>query len=211
MLHFDLDNERKHFIALFCASCGSGKSYLIKYLLYELLKKGYFNDGIIICPLEDEYEPWVNEKYLYKLYSDNILINIMNEKDEIKKKKRRFIIFDDCLGSVNWNKSVILKFLTTYRHHNCSVFISTQYINRIPTHVREIASKIFIFNQNIFRSIKAVQESFFPDKKVEEVQKILSEHCKGYRFIYYDVRKQNKIVTQAPGPGIYNPNWKLSN
>lgn len=207
MLPFPLDPERKCFMSIISASCNSGKTYLIKYLTYELLKQNYFDIVSVICPTTDDYD-WIESRYLFPFFTEELLSEIM--KRQMKNRKRLLLIFDDCIGSVNWNSRIMQEFITRYRHYNISVFIATQYTNKIPPFVREIANNVFIFNQTTKRAIEAVHDSYFlENKNYSETYNYLKINCTGYRFVFFDVKKNKKIISQAPSQGWYNPNWSI--
>src|ERR1700678_4112711 len=79
----------------------SGKSYLIKYYMYE--HRNVFDFGIVFTKTKfDDGYNYISSKFIHPDYDESIIISLMKiQEDLVKKgiKKNAFIIFDDCLSS----------------------------------------------------------------------------------------------------------------
>lgn len=148
-------------IFLLIASCGSGKTHFLRYLLYKFNKHNSFDNHLVISNTSKytgEYS-FIPSKYIHSEYQDQLIENLMN----IQKRNPKFrtaLILDDCLGSVNFNSNTIIRLFTQYRHLNITIFLTTQYICKISTTIRECCNYIFIFKQTIKRSINNIFENY---------------------------------------------------
>jgi hypothetical protein len=176
-------------VTILSASPKCGKSHLIKYLIKDLCSKGKFDYGVVICPTAQnnkEYE-FIPPGYLYTEYSEEIITSLMNKQSRAIAQgmpKSAFLILDDCLGSVNFRKSVITKLVTTYRHYNITILMSTQYINKIPPEIRECATYAIVFCQFSAKSYNALYDAFFQSFETKkECKEYIEANTEDYRFI----------------------------
>ena len=184
---FDIIIDNGPSIIILCAAPKSGKTYMVKYLMNELFKKKKLDYGICFCPTNftGAYD-YLPEHYIHSQYNENTFINFYNiQIEQIKKNKKckpAFVIFDDCIGSVNFESNKFKKIISTYRHPNLTLIFTTQYIKALPTILRECASFFITFRQSKEISFKGIQENFMNDYNLKEVKKIIGKIPK-YRFL----------------------------
>lgn len=189
-------------IMLFVAGPESGKTHLIKYMMYRLVGKGVFVRGIVFCPtyaLNNSYN-YIPESYVYPRYEDEYLKNFLRYQRD-NKQKPAFLILDDCIGSLNFNSKIISHLFTCYRHYNLTIFLSTQYIYKIPPVIRECATFAFIFFTSNMRSIEALQQTYFTDISKDQTLQFITNNCneKGKFILVLNQNQQNKyIISKAP-------------
>jgi ABC-type dipeptide/oligopeptide/nickel transport system ATPase component len=191
------------FCSTIAGSCGSGKSYLIKYICESF--SNIFNGFIVFsntATFTEDYKFLENYKHkiLGSLDFDNELKKIMSiqEKNRNKGIKKQFlIIFDDIFGSIKDSKK-FKEFISTYRHYNLSIIFSAQYICGIATYLREISAYVMIFNQKTNNSLKLAYENYFADKytSFEEFKKNFS--LQRYKFYFVDRIINKRYVMKAP-------------
>jgi ABC-type dipeptide/oligopeptide/nickel transport system ATPase component len=191
------------FCSTIAGSCGSGKSYLIKYICESF--SNIFNGFIVFsntATFTEDYKFLENYKHkiLGSLDFDNELKKIMSiqEKNRNKGIKKQFlIIFDDIFGSIKDSKK-FKEFISTYRHYNLSIIFSAQYICGISTYLREISAYVMIFNQKTNNSLKLAYENYFADKytSFEEFKKNFS--LQRYKFYFINRIENKRYVMMAP-------------
>ena len=142
----------------------SGKSYLLSYLLLPNHKE-YSTEPFhyIICFTTTKFNrAWTEilpEEYVHPKYDADVLqfiLDIQSQNTHIKAA----IIFDDCLNDAAFKSQLFTNLVTTYRHYNLSVFISTQYLYKVTPTICECANRVALFRTKTDRSLRAAYESF---------------------------------------------------
>ena len=209
-----IDNLINHIpnITIVCTPPNSGKSYLIKYLLTELFRHKKFKYGIVFCPTKfnGSYD-FLPKEYIHSQYKENTLIKFYNLQIKQHKDKGKappaFVVFDDCIGSVNFDSDIMKKLASTYRLSNMTLIFATQYIYRIPTTIREWQLFFVTFKQTKVNSFKAIQETFISEKSVKDVKEFINDVTKEkHNFILVNVLEddENKY-TIGKAPEKYKP------
>lgn len=168
----------------------SGKSYLLSYLL--ALDHPHYNDNPILYAVvftttkfNRQWSEIFPEDYVHAGYNPGALQAMLDIQSE-NSRNRAAVIFDDCLDQKGFASQLFLNLTTTYRHYNLDVYISTQYLYRVPTTVRECATRVALFRTTTERSLKACYESFGAFfKTFDEFRKFLIEHTSDHAFIWY--------------------------
>lgn len=195
-------------IIFMAAKPKSGKSNLTKYIISDLFNKKIVKYGIVICPtvFNGGYD-FLPEEYLFSKYDEEVLANFCNfQIQQVKDKGKAepgFIVIDDCVGSINFNSDAFSKLITTYRHFNLTMIITTQYLYKIPPTVRECATYFVSFKQPVLKSVKAIQETYMTEMSVKKVGEYLDENTKDFHFIIVnpDENDEDKYtVAKAPSP-----------
>lgn len=141
-------------------------------------------------------------KYIYEFYEENALIKLMNLQIEQKKKgstKNCFVIFDDCIGTIDFNSQVLRRLFTTYRQYNIQLIFTTQYIYAIPPILRSCIIYFITFNQQQKRSVQAIFETFMTEfENYDECKRFIYENCQDY-FILIKTQepKERKYIISA--------------
>jgi hypothetical protein len=134
-------------ISLYIGTPSSGKSYLVKYLLYLNAKK--FHYGWLFCPNYDEQ----SYKYLpdrckhYECTDEYIdkIIQIQESRINQGKKSSAFVIIDDFAGMIKKSSKSFMKLISNYRHKNITLMLSSQYMTDFPPRVRACSVYTFIW------------------------------------------------------------------
>lgn len=210
-------------IFMLAAAPGSGKSYAIRWLVYELWRRKAFDYGIVFCPtmhngaydfMPKNVYPMFNT-YRYREDKDqpyeyrNRELDAMIQHQENNRKARAFLIFDDCLGSVPWSSKQITSLISTYRHLRVTIFIAAQYTNTIPPIIRECSKYAIVFNQFQKRSIEAIHQSFFPHLDEKELRRWLQQYCRDYHFLLVDMGKGDPKERYKVSKAGRIPSFKL--
>lgn len=176
-----LDPRKAPVRVLLLGSSGSGKSYLLKYLmlyLYDLSmdgkdRKPMFDYGILYCPtagLSRDYD-YIPAKAKVRSFSIQKLSNYhehLKKKCEDERAKNpdykpppNFIIFDDLLGALGKDTNVFKNFVVTARHTNTSLFFTAQLLSQgSSTVLREQITHFFSFYTNQMSNVKNIYENF---------------------------------------------------
>lgn len=148
-------------------SPGKGKSVYIKNLIYDLTTQGKLHYGIVMCPtiFNGAYD-YIPEDYRYASYDEDVIRKLMKGQKKLREsdiEKQAFIIFDDCIGTAEWNSKLMKELCTTYRHLRITVIIATQYSYSIPPLIRSCTSVAIIFKPPNEPQVKALLQCFFHD------------------------------------------------
>ncbi len=146
---------------VFIARPGSGKSFLMKDILYHLRK---IPMGIVISATEESnehYKDFVPESFIYGEYQPELVNKVINhQKKVIKKCKTQeekekidnsaFIVMDDCMFNNKWTKDTCMReIFMNGRHFRIAFFFTVQYVVDIPPSMRAQVDYIFILKDNI--------------------------------------------------------------
>ena len=146
-------------INLLIGTPGSGKSYMIKSLIFQTSLKKQFDYIVVFCNTSFDGYKFLPQEYVHNVYDENIMNNII--KIQIKNPSAKcLIILDDVVGSINFNTNLWRKIVSQFRHYNMSLFFSVQYIKSIPPLVRECANFCFIFQTSSKKTIKELYEQY---------------------------------------------------
>jgi hypothetical protein len=148
----------------------SGKSFAVKYMLYQYLKAKYFANGIIISPtarMSGDFDFMPDDCIWDKYNLEQILARVgkleaYRKNNGNKLPPPSFIVFDDCLGNINHYHPDWQNFLIKYRHYNISLYFVSQYLGGFgsSTTLREMTTGAFIFNSIFETSLKTLYKGF---------------------------------------------------
>lgn len=185
------------FFILINGSIGHGKSHLIKYIMSKHRKQ--FDYGIVFTQTwfkEGNFD-YVPEEYVHKDYDENILKNFMNIQSKLIKKgisKQTFCILDDVLDTQTFNNKYFKRLITTLRHFQISVIISTQYCNSIPPIFRNNVMGTAIFKSDMNTQLRALFESYGMNfNNFNEFKNYVMTNTGNYNFIWYDKKTNGDI------------------
>ena len=187
---------------MFIGTSLSGKSYTLRYLLSEMLLKRKLKFGIVFTTTKhnDGYN-WLPDDYVYGSFTKARLESYINWLKKIKKEKgsipENFIVLDDCINSLPQGEKWWNEFLSTYRHFNITLFVTTQHINRCQPLFREQASFAYIFQLHTLGSIKACYESYGQlFRTIKAFQAFIEKHTeKEYQCVVW-AKEAKPIVAQ---------------
>lgn len=178
---------KENSIVFITAPPKSGKTTLIRQLIYNNQQR--FDYGLVFTStgkFNGDYD-FIPKMFVHSTFNENILKHFLNIQIQCKRKKRAFLIFDDFLGCFNPKSKFMSKLLSTYRHYNITIIISTQHIKSLPPIFRECTSYSIIFKTSNKNSIKSINENFITDMDEKELQKYINQNCEKYHFILVDM------------------------
>jgi hypothetical protein len=136
---FDIPGkEEEPKIYVMCGNCASGKSYMLKYLMYLYAKKKMFGFGM--CFTQTAFTggySYLPEKCVREFDMDYLESYITHLKAKTVAGKAKngegwtlphnFVIIDDSIGLVT-NTKFYMNFIGTHRHTRTTIFILSQLI-----------------------------------------------------------------------------------
>ena len=160
----------------------------------------------------------VDKKYQFDSVKDSVLEQIIKIQEVNKSKSKNkigcFIIFDDVLGSVNFNSDVLTRLFSTCRHNNISIFLATQYLKSVPPLIRQNSDYVFLFqikNLNTLRDFYDEWGSNF--ETFDEFKIYFKKSVNGYSCLLVDQKDNNKkdmdIYSTFTAPSSF-PDFKLN-
>jgi hypothetical protein len=125
----------------------AGKSHLLRWVLSSLIKAGRFDWGVVISATARTTGEWdlVPRRFIYPTYDPKVIKRVRMVQ-RANKESRAFIVLDDIVGVLKIDKT-IQSLITSARHENITVFVTTQYLKALPPVVRENAETVFLFRQ----------------------------------------------------------------
>jgi len=87
----------------------------------------------------DFYENMVGTKHVMH-YSEKLLALFWKKAEAISHRgKNILLIFDNCIGLVNWKALIVEEVFSNHRHNHVSFLVATQYPNKLPTLIQEVS------------------------------------------------------------------------
>lgn len=172
------------------AKRGSGKSYLIRDIIYHLsvspgqVKLGedeyYINSGIpcgtvisVTDKLNSFYEQFFPSSYIHHEPDEKIFKKILYRQTEmIDKFKRKYkkgikidpraiLVMDDCLSKDNWKKiEAMNEILFNGRHYQLTYILAMQYSKGIGPALRGNFDYICLLNEDFYMNMRKLYEEF---------------------------------------------------
>ena len=86
--------------------------------------------------------------------------------------------------------------MSTFRHYNISIIVTTQYIKELPPLFRDVTNYAILFQQMTEPSIKEIHETFMMDKSKDEIHQIMKK-LEVFHFIFINCRARNNRYSKA--------------
>jgi hypothetical protein len=188
--------KKKPQIFLAIGKPDSGKSHLVKSIVFDYIKADYFKFMTCYCKTKftGDYS-FIPDDYVYEGWDEKRLKKHVDSLAEYRRKHNKkpppsLIILDDLLGLISFYTPFMTSFITCHRHYNVSIIFTAQYLQgakSTSTTLREITNVAFVFNSKFKSSLKALYEAYGQlfdsyDDFVAEFQRITREkyHCMVY-------------------------------
>tara|TARA_Y100000768_G_scaffold50183_2_gene32722 strand:+ start:4876 stop:5715 length:840 start_codon:yes stop_codon:yes gene_type:complete len=206
-------NENKGPVVVLIGRRDTGKSYLVRDLLY------YHQDipiGTVVSGTEAGngfYASHVPKLFIHDEYNSAIIENILKRqkaalksvKKEIEQYKkssidpRAFVILDDCLFDNTWTKDKMMRLLfMNGRHWKIMLVITMQYPLGIPPNLRTNIDYVFILREPYISNRKRIWENYagmFPT--FESFCQVMDQCTENYEcLVINNNAKSNKLQDQ---------------
>lgn len=193
-------------LILLCASPGAGKSYMIRYLLTTMCKRGKFNYGIIITgtDFDGEYSNIIDDQYIYSGWDEQLIQDVMDMQINAggMNAPPMFIVLDDCLGMVDFSSTVWVELVSRHRHYNITPIIAVQHLLGIKSPLTyNCARYCIMFKQTSEKAIKTLYSYFGQCFNTwKEFRTYLDANTKDYATLVYDAKgNTNTACTYSSG------------
>ena len=208
---FDIKNMCEYATICIIAKRATGKSFLVKELIYHLKDIPTILAISRTEKLNSFYSDFIPDTYIYSDYSSELLSGLFNRQNRIiednkqrekegKTKKNGYVmlIMDDCLSSKGiWLRdSNILELFYNGRHSLISFILTLQYAIGIPPELRSNFDYIFLLAEDIISNRKRLFDHYagmFPSFDV--FQQVFSELTDNYGVMVIDNRIHSKNIT----------------
>jgi hypothetical protein len=207
-------NENKGPVVVLIGRRDTGKSFLVKDLLY------YHQDipvGSVISGTEEGngfYGKMVPKLFIHNEYNTAIIENILKRQKTILKQikkemetfkrstidARTFAILDDCLYDSTWSRDKMMRLLfMNGRHWKIMLIITMQYPLGIPPSLRTNIDYVFILREPYIANRKRIFENYagmFPT--FESFCQVMDQCTENYEcLVINNNAKSNKLQDQV--------------
>jgi hypothetical protein len=207
-------NEAKGPVIVLIGKRDTGKSYLVRDLLY------YHQEipiGTVISGTEEGngfYGNMIPKLFIHNEYNTGIIENILKrqrtvlkqvKKEEALYKKssidpRAFVILDDCLFDNSWSRDKMMRLLfMNGRHWKVMLVITMQYPLGVPPILRTNIDYVFILRENYIANRKRIYENYagmFPT--FESFCQVMDQCTENYEcLVINNNSKSNKLQDQV--------------
>ena len=141
-----LDLHRESEIVVVAGSQKTGKSTLMRSLIYTNVRTSRWNKIWLLCPTlshaPDDYK-WLPSKYKCESVTEEKLNEICDYMDR-NKGARGALILDDCVGVLNLKSPLWTRLGASSRKLRLTIILIVQRLKAVPTIVRENVGDLFI-------------------------------------------------------------------
>jgi uncharacterized protein YlxP (DUF503 family) len=191
---------RMNGVVAFIAPRGSGKSTLIRYVLYELRNRFDLAVAFVGSPeAARNMEAYIHRAFVFaSLDSDELMDHleaVVDESEALADRgtpRRVCIIMEDLGDDKKFMRSnrVLKKICARGRHSGITLIFSAQQAHQIPPEIRaNIDAMGLLFIKGEERA--AVKKAFFSSLNTKEFDRIVEALCVNFRAIILDTTKQS--------------------
>lgn len=185
---------------------GSGKSVLIKYLLYS--KRHIIPTGIVFSGTEDSnqfYEKMFNKIFIFDSFNKTALEDFIRRQKLAKKNfppsynPWAVLIMDDCMDDVSiFNDPLLVGFFKNSRHWNILSIFANQYVFDFKPVIRTNIDGVFIFREPSHANREKIYKNFasiIPSYKL--FCKLLDSLTSDYTCLFINNQVQTNVWTDC--------------
>lgn len=211
---FDISTIEDDKVVVFIGMRNTGKSYLVKDLLY------HHRDipiGTVISatePANKFYSHIIPSLFIHEKVTAGLLSNVLKRQEIIMKRMnkdikkhghskidpRAFLLLDDCLYNKKWvNDETIRALFMNGRHFKIMFLLTMQYVMGIPPNLRANVDYVFILRENNINNRRRIYENYagvFPTFEV--FSQVLDQCSQDYEcLVIHNNAKTNKLEDQV--------------
>lgn len=185
-------------LVIICGYQGSGKSHLIRYIMYQNRKK--FDWGIVFSNTEfvGTSFNYIDPRFVHSQFNETALVKMKEIHEGLVrggKKPSGFVIFDDCLFGTQWKNKEFLSLMTQLRHYGITCILSCQYPQSIPPVFRANAFQVAMFYTQARPALKAMYESYGQMfDNLNDFKKFLNDNTGDHGFVMYNARANDPTI-----------------
>lgn len=177
-----LSLEAKPKVAVLVGAPASGKTYLTKSLIYDLLQAGHIKDILIFSgsgDLNDDYDQILSDRKILKNWDIDEFKDFIAKRREQAKEEELvplLIVLDDLLGTFEKDNQFLAHVMSIHRHLKITFILTSQYIAKnVSTQLRECANYAFLFKSTSDASREHAFKSFSGGLKKADFFEIYDE------------------------------------
>lgn len=215
---FDPTTIKKDAVVLLIGKRGSGKTTLMKDIMYHMKDKLDF--GIAMSPTEEttaSLGSFIPASCIYNEYASHVLDNMLeNQKRQIKKGrfKNVYLLLDDCMYDSKIMRGTNTRELFMNGRHRKIFFMnSVQYMMDMPPALRSQVDYVFALKENIISSREKLWKFFFGMfQDFRDFNKVMNTCTEGYECIVVDNTVRSNDLTDCIfwyQANINTPNFQL--
>jgi hypothetical protein len=197
---FDPGTLKKHRIIIMVGKRGTGKSTLLKDVMYHLANSVDF--GLAMTPTEESCEMFrehMPEQWIYNGFNATKLDAMLNIQRELGKKKKQrdlFVVMDDCMYDKKVLKGVGMRDLfMNGRHLHVTLMNAIQYIMDMGPDLRTQVDYVFALRENIISNKMKLWKYFFGMfDKFEDFSRVMDRCTNNHGALVLDnTAKSNRL------------------
>ena len=200
---FDATTIKKDAVVLLIGKRGSGKSTLMRDIMYHMKDKLDF--GVAMSPTEETTESlgsYIPASCIYNEYNSNVLDTMLEtQKRQIKKGrfKNVYLLLDDCMYDNKIMKGTNTRELFMNGRHRKIFFMnSVQYMMDMPAALRSQVDYVFALKENIISSREKLWKFFFGMfQDFRDFNKVMNTCTEGYECIVVDNTVRSNELTDC--------------
>ena len=211
---FDIRNIKNDSVVLFIGKRNTGKSFLLKDLLYN---NRTLPIGMVISPTEAAnhfFENFIPSMLIHDEYAAGTVERFVNRQKKITEKytldKKQygssdidpsaFLILDDCLYDKTWTNDKNIRYLfMNGRHVKVFLMITMQYPLGVPPQLRANVDYVFILRENQIKQQQRIYEQYAGMfHSFEAFSTVMNACTENYECLVIDNKVQsNKLEDQV--------------
>jgi ABC-type dipeptide/oligopeptide/nickel transport system ATPase component len=182
---------------------GSGKSVLIKHLLYA--KKHVIPTGLVISGSEDSnkfYSRLFPDLFIYEKYKKDVVENFIKRQKLAKEHLPNgwsVLVMDDCMDDIKiFNDPLLQGLFKNGRHWNMMAIFANQYVFDFKPNIRTNIDGVFIFREPNQANREKIYKNFasiIPSYTI--FCQLMNELTTDYTCIYINNQIQSNEWTDA--------------
>lgn len=209
---FDPKAMKYSSVSLLIAKRGSGKSVLLRDILYN--KRRSLDMGIVFCPTEvmdPFFKNFIPPAFIYSKFDVKVLWKVIARQAELcKKGKARdiYIILDDCgFDKKTMNSEVMRWILQNGRHAKLFVIINMQYVTDLHPSLRSNIDYVFCLQENLYRE-KLYKNFFSMVPSMAMFNSMMDKVTENYGCLVLDNNSKSNTLTERLFHYRANPDIK---
>lgn len=189
---FPIYSMKDHRVILVVGRRGTGKSTLVKDILYHIRKR--VDVGFACSPTYDTqimFEDCLPRSHIYTEYSVEMVRNLMTCMDSLKQQQKHrsaVLTIDDCMFDKTIMKSKEMRELHMNGRHLHLWFInSVQYLMDLPPDIRGQVDYVFCLKESVVANRQKLHKFFFGVfEKYEEFSMVMDKCTNNHECLVLD-------------------------